>query len=166
MFVWCFCVQIENIFFTCVALHNIIHSFDGRDVWECGACWGGGDGLFEDDLDRNWARPLIRRKDGSMVPVADGEDFSRIGSIYFGPSVQVPAANRGAMRMNVKELVDLNTESDAGFSALQAKLVRNFQVRKSMRTVHWVRSSKVLGVEAEVQLPVHVEASSAGASES
>jgi hypothetical protein len=73
-----------------------------------------------------------------MTPVADGEDFSGMGRVFFSPHDAVADASLGAM--NVDKLVDVHTESDVGFSVLQGKLVRNFQVRKTLGNVHWLRS--------------------------
>lgn len=58
--------HIDDIFFTCVCLHNILHDWNGRDQWENGLHWGGADGLHEADSeeDINWARPRMRGDDG------------------------------------------------------------------------------------------------------
>ena len=33
--------DIDNLFFTCVGLHNMLHAWDRRNEWECGVKWGG-----------------------------------------------------------------------------------------------------------------------------
>ena len=53
-------VHVDNIFFTCCALHNQLHAWDQREQWENGMEWGAADGLFEDDPDPNYAKPTIR----------------------------------------------------------------------------------------------------------
>ena len=39
--------DIDNVFFTCCTIHNILHSFDGLDELEPDAQWAGGDGLHD-----------------------------------------------------------------------------------------------------------------------
>lgn len=75
--------DIDDVFFTCVALQNIIATWEGKDQWqERGVSWEKGDGLFEDnDEDQvNWARPSIYRN-GDWVQVMPGDDFSNIGRV-------------------------------------------------------------------------------------
>lgn len=108
--------------------------------------WGGADGLFEDDAHPNWARPLVRRADGQLRPVKDDEDFSGLGAVYLGPQqVFVPGA-MPATELSVDQLIELHTESEAGFLELQSKLVRHFKVRRSTRSVHWLRTASGLVV--------------------
>ena len=71
--------QVDNVVFTCVILHNMVHCFDGRDEWESGIEWGHADGNFdEDDEDTgNWGMPRIRGKDKVTREVLEDEDHSR-----------------------------------------------------------------------------------------
>ena len=48
--------DIDNIFFTCVGLHNMLHAWNGRNEWECGVKWGGNDGAF-DEAGEHWGLP-------------------------------------------------------------------------------------------------------------
>ena len=47
--------DIDNIFFTCCTLHNMLHQFDGMDQLEEGVQWTGEDGLHEPEV----AEPTI-----------------------------------------------------------------------------------------------------------
>lgn len=136
----------RDIFFTCVALHNMIHTHDGRHEWESGVEWGGRDGLFEDDEHEHWSRPTVLRANGVRSKVEEGEDFSRFGSVHFqhgvlppGDAAPVEAGSMG--NLDVDALVELHTESQDGFNDLQAKLVAHYDVRYKARTVEWLRSS-------------------------
>ena len=83
-------IEIDNLFFTCVGLHNMLHIWDGRDQWESGVEWGKEDGKFNDkDAGQFWDKPRVRRANGKMEHVEDGEDFSRCGKFYFSDS-QIP----------------------------------------------------------------------------
>ena len=39
--------DIDNMFFTCCTIHNILHSYDGLDELEADAQWAGDYGLHE-----------------------------------------------------------------------------------------------------------------------
>lgn len=39
--------DVDNMFFTCCTLHNMLHAFDGMDVLEADVEWGGRDGLHD-----------------------------------------------------------------------------------------------------------------------
>ena len=137
---------IDDMFFTCVALQNIIATWDGKDEWdEKGVCWGDIDGLFEgDDEDQvNWARPKVMR-DGEWVHVAAGADYSNIGRVALAPNQEVLWGEPGGVMptgaLDLKRLVDLHTETDSKFLDLQRKLVINFDVRQRSGDVHWLRS--------------------------
>lgn len=50
--------DIDNMFWTCIILHNMILTFDGRDrLWEDDVVWNGADGEHDDD--EEW--PVINR---------------------------------------------------------------------------------------------------------
>jgi hypothetical protein len=136
---------IDDLFFTCVALQNIIAKWEGKDQWaERGVSWDKADGLFEDDdIDqRNWARPKVFR-DGAWVKVNAGDDYSNIGRVVLAEDQQVVWADQGGAiptgPEDLQRLVDLHTESDKKFLDLQKKLVQNFRVRSAEGTVHWLR---------------------------
>ena len=81
-------VHVDNMFFTCCALHNQLRAWDQREQWENGMEWGAADGLFEDDPDPNYAKPTIRdvRARGlAAAPrrVESDDDFSSIGFMSF-----------------------------------------------------------------------------------
>jgi hypothetical protein len=138
--------DIDNLFLTCVALQNIISTWEGKDLWnERGVSWDKHDGLFDDDDDDqvNWARPRIFR-DGQWVKAQPGDDFSNIGRASFAENQQVLWGVSGASTptspAELKQLVELHTESDKKFLALQSKLVTNFNLRLRDGSVHWLRS--------------------------
>lgn len=42
--------RIDDLFFTCCILHNMIHAFDGREEWEVDVDWAGVDGRLDVSL--------------------------------------------------------------------------------------------------------------------
>ena len=136
---------IDDLFFTCIALHNIIARWDGKDQWaERGVSWEKADGHFEDDDadQQNWARPSILR-DGKWVKVSPSDDYSNIGRVALAENQRVLWAEPGSPmpmgEVDLKRLVDLHTESDANFRSLQSKLVKNFSVRDALGKIYWLR---------------------------
>jgi hypothetical protein len=52
--------NIDNMFFTCVILHNMILEFDGRDkLWEEDVDWNGVDG--DHFIEEDWPSPSVGR---------------------------------------------------------------------------------------------------------
>lgn len=138
--------DIDNVFFTCVALQNIIATWDGKDEWqERGVSWDKSDGQFEDtDEDQvNWARPKIFRN-GEWVNVKPGDDFSNIGRVGLARNQQVlwgePGGGIPSHDLDLQRLVELHTENDVKFRDLQKKLVKNFNVRARLGSNFWLRS--------------------------
>ena len=138
--------DIDNVFFTCVALQNIIATWDGKDEWQDrGVSWDKSDGEFEDtDEDQiNWARPTIFR-DGDWVKVKPRDDFSNIGRVGLSRNQQVlwgePGGGIPSCPLDLKRLVELHTETDVKFRELQKKLVKNFCVRAQLGNINWLRS--------------------------
>lgn len=140
--------HVDNLFFTCCALHNQLHAWDQRGEWENGMEWGAKDGLFDDDeVDANYAMPMIRdvRAGGSRATPRRAEasdDFSCIGLANFRSSVGVlfgsPATDPNELSLDT--LVSLHTESDGvGFDELQRKLVANFTWKKAHKQLNWMR---------------------------
>ena len=134
------------MFFTCVALQNIIAMWDGKDEWaEKGVSWDKKDGLFDDDDEDqvNWARPKVLRK-GQWVKVNPGEDYSSIGRVGFSQQHQVVWGEAdGPMPTgpdDLQQLVALHTETDVKFRALQTKLVKNYCERLKAKELYWMRS--------------------------
>lgn len=138
----------DNIFFTCCALHNQLHAWDQREQWENGMEWGAADGLFEDDPDPNYAKPTIRDVRARGLAAAPrqvdlDDDFSSIGFMSFDSSLGVllgtPVSDPSALDLD--SLVSLHTEIEgSGFEDLQTKLVANFAWKKAHNQIHWLRS--------------------------
>mmetsp|Transcript_25676 Transcript_25676/g.24534 ORF Transcript_25676/g.24534 Transcript_25676/m.24534 type:complete len:218 (+) Transcript_25676:1104-1757(+) len=132
--------DVDNMFFTCLGLHNMLHAWDGRNEWECGVKWGGKDGAF-DDAGEHWGLPQRKQADGSYVTVKEGDDYSRCGRIAFGDNQEPCMQNNFDMEgMDLTKLVELQTETDQKFHALQCKLVRNHLLRTNEATTAWMRS--------------------------
>jgi len=141
-------VHVDNIFFTCCALHNQLHAWDQREQWENGMEWGAADGLFEDDPDPNYAKPTIRDVRARGLAAAPrqvdlDDDFSSIGFMSFDSSLGVllgtPVSDPSALDLD--SLVSLHTEIEgSGFEDLQTKLVANFAWKKAHNQIHWLRS--------------------------
>ena len=136
--------KIDNVFFSCVALHNMIHVFDGRDVWEStDVDYSGVDGLFHDEEDAHWKRPKVRREGNTWEYVTPDEDHSTVGSFHFSDT-QAPSGVAGPTLgpVDISRLVDLQTETDEKFRALQAKLVTNYRLRRARDgPLPWLRSN-------------------------
>lgn len=133
--------HIDNMFLTCVGLHNMLHAWDRRDEWECGVKWGEKDGEF-DDAGMQWGMPKRKQADGSFVTVQEGDDFSRCGRLSFGDN-QVPVILQGNAdmgEMDFNRLIEMQTETDQKFRALQQKLVKNYALRLKQGTTAWLRS--------------------------
>jgi hypothetical protein len=143
--------DVDNIFFTCCALHNQLHQWDRRDEWENGMEWGTADGLFEEDTEPNYGTPMIRDVRERARPLrraAADEDFSAVGTLHFGNAtvalLGTPPVAAGAMDFNA--LVELHAENEgAGFAELQAKLVKNYAVQLKMGVRVWMRSGTLPG---------------------
>ena len=143
--------DVDNIFFTCCALHNQLHQWDRRDEWENGMEWGTADGLFEEDTEPNYGTPMIRDVRERARPLrraAADEDFSAVGTLHFGNAtvalLGTPPVAAGAMDFNA--LVELHAENEgSGFAELQAKLVKNYAVKLKMGVRVWMRSGTLPG---------------------
>jgi hypothetical protein len=127
---------IDDMFFTCVGLHNMLHLWDGRGEWEKGMSWEGVDGDHEDEEDPHWKRPRVRRHDGVWELCHAERDDSRLGSFEFG----VNALAVGEEHLSPLQLAMLYHENSAAFTALQQKLVANYRIRKEQGSVEWLRS--------------------------
>jgi hypothetical protein len=134
--------KIDDIFFTCVTLHNILHSFDGKDNWDAvNFEWNEDDSQFVDDADdaQYWGRPKVRRKNNEWEFARSAEDHSSVGSFFFGED-QVPVVGSPSVPISPERLVEIHTETGAGFRVLVAKLVKNYVLRYAQRSVVWLRS--------------------------
>ena len=134
--------HIDDLFFTCVALQNIIHDWDKehrlQTAWVVSADWGLGDGggalreppdgdfadeAGESEEARWWCRPTLTRvkagrvKAGQFIPEAT-DDFSSCGTL--STTVTSWDAFKGSI-----EIAAPQGES-ARFDAKQAKLVTHF----------------------------------------
>ncbi|CAN0346673.1 unnamed protein product [Ectocarpus sp. 12 AP-2014] len=68
---------IDNIFFTCIILHNMLLAYDGIELLEPDCDWAGADG----DLDKNIEHPVVRMSapthEDAVVECDDGFDALR-----------------------------------------------------------------------------------------
>jgi hypothetical protein len=125
--------KIDDVFFTCVALHNMLHDWDDRTFNFAGA-----DGLFVDEEDPAWKRPKVRRANNTWEYARSGEDHSTVGSFFFSDE-QVPSYGDVGADVEVGRLVELATEKDTGFRQLQKKLVLNYKIRLEEGSVACLR---------------------------
>ena len=137
--------EIDNMFLTCIGLHNMLHIWDGRDQWECGVEWGGTHGKFSDgDGGEFWGRPRVKRSNGLMEYVKDEEDFSKFGRFYFSDNqVPIVLSNfdlRSIDDIDIEKLVERHTERDSEFYALQSKLVKHHSIQRKTGKIRWLRS--------------------------
>jgi hypothetical protein len=99
--------SIDNMFFTCCILHNMILSHDGLDR-RCN--WLEEDGTHE----ANHVFNKFRRRVRSTIRVNANTDFSRVGSDAFAPNT-VPVHMRGV------------AEVETTHSELKHKLIEHFR---------------------------------------
>ena len=134
--------QIDNTFFTCVALQNIIHDWDKElnllTAWEVDADWEGAEGQFADEAgaaeeSRLWCRPKLKRtkkRRSRFVPSAT-EDFSSCG-VLSSPITKWDMASSLQRPPPSGE--------GASYVAKQAKLVKHFAIARASGDVAWLRS--------------------------
>ena len=136
--------QVDNLVLTCFGLHNMLHVWDERDVWEAGVKWGAEDGFFDSDGGQYWGKPKVRRDNGQMEYVTEKEDFSRCGLMSFATNqvhfVEENVESINIANIDILKLVERHTERDSDFYDLQKKLVTNFKVQKNALRTGWLRS--------------------------
>lgn len=110
---------IDNMFFTCCVLHNMLLACDGLDVrWEKNAQWAGQGGLHDhDDLDI--FRKLTKR-------VKENSDFAR----------------EGINQLNIRGNADyLNGEEEieSTHSSLKKNLINHFNYQYKHGRIEWLK---------------------------
>lgn len=100
---------IDNIFFTCCILHNMLHTFDGMDVFEENVDWAGSAGLHN-----AWEHDPLT-------------DFTSVGS-RGGLSTEDGADAR------YRETIERHPEH----AELKRQLIESFAYRKSHNDVTWL----------------------------
>ena len=128
--------KIDNVMFTCVALHNMLLEWDcafGKLMsWEVEAGWGNftdEDGADEGDA-RLWCRPkLVRQKRGYFIPDPE-DDFSSCGSL------SIPIGAGVALGANTPPAPD----EESAYYELHAKLVAHHAHSRAAHAVGWLRS--------------------------
>jgi len=131
--------KVDNVFFTCVALQNIIQDWDKRTreltSWEVDADWTGSGGLFEDEEDgddaRLWCRPKLRRanKVNEFFVPNPTDDFSDFG----GSSIPIGATRS----LGRSEPTSGETQR---YVAKQRMLVQHHTYARAAHAVQWLRS--------------------------
>ena len=130
--------DIDNAFFTCVALQNILPEWDKTQgfftTWEVDAAWlhfDDEDGTTEDGM--FWCRPKLQRTKraggGTFVPSAT-EDFSSFGAL--GTAHNSPVLQSSLM--NPPPVGEA-----ARYQAKQRALVTHFEHARAAGAVHWLR---------------------------
>ena len=95
----------------------------------------------EEETDEFWLWPVRRCADGTTIPIPEIDDFSGMGNVRFQrPTIVNPtedaAVTTGLTKRRLDELVELYTESDAGYRKLQNQLVTHFKYRKTIERTH------------------------------
>lgn len=124
--------QIDNMFFTCVGLQNMLHDWDEHDTFANGMSWANRHGDFE-DLGEHWGVPTYKG-----MPVTADADYSRFGKFHFSEEQEVHFGEE-VEELSVDELVTLQTERDASFYDLQTRLVISYKEQLKRGNVFWVR---------------------------
>jgi hypothetical protein len=137
--------NIDDAFFTCVAVQNILHDWDKETgmltSWEVDAAWGddgtGSGGHFVDEEGdgaeaRLWCRPKLRR--------------ARKVTDLFTPQATDDFSDFGAASMPIGAAREIGDRKQPGpgekqrYAAKQAKLVKHFSYAKQGGSVSWLRS--------------------------
>ena len=132
-------VHVDNTFFTCVALQNILHDWDkvanNLTTWEVTMEWNTSFGNFADEPGeseeaRHWCRPTLLRtkKKGGVFKVSATDDFSECGLSSFPVNVQ-RVIGQGDQKP------DTPGEKER-YHQKQALLVKHF----SLASKHWLLS--------------------------
>ena len=121
------------MFFTCVALQNMIQNWDRETgqlrTWEVDA----DDGSFDDGdgSDRFWFRPRLRKKGkfNEYFTPKPNDDFSEFGTSSFPVGVE-----RGLFSQ------EPGAGEKARYAEKQKKLVAHFKHASAAHEVQWLRS--------------------------
>lgn len=115
-------VVIDNMFFTCCILHNVLLSLDGLDVrWEKGINWQGqyGDHDAED-------MPSIFRRHRLRVAATTKTDYSLIG-------INAVANNYAIVHGDIAE------EIEETHGTLKVKLIKHFCYKYRRHEIRWLK---------------------------
>ena len=114
---------IDNMFFTCCILHNILLTVDGYDVrWENGVNWEGQDGNHEAD-----EMSSIFKRHRNRVAASITTDFSSIG-------INAVANNYRIVHGDNDE-----EEVEETHSSLKTKLIEHFCYKFRNREIRWLK---------------------------
>ena len=119
---------IDNIFFTCAILHNMLLESDAATLaWEADVDWAGVDGLHEqagaeDRMDDAAANAPVRVGRMEVLPT---DDFSFVGGDSIAPE---------------------GVEVEANHDGLRAKLVRHFAVQAKNNALQWPKTRRSMTV--------------------
>ena len=126
--------KIDNVMFTCVALHNMLLDWDfgtGRLLsWEVEPGWGEFEGEADGDEDeeRLWCAPkLMRQKRGTFV-AQPGDDFSDCGVLSVPIGAEFELGGGGG------------EPEEGGYWELHAKPVKHHAELRAAHAVGWLRS--------------------------
>ena len=157
--------RIDNLFLTCVALHNIIHVWDtelrNTRGWEVNTSSAYDlnldddadgnpptDGMFQDEVEGGgeddgqskwWCRPELRTTGGLYEQAAEWTDFSGRGTMSF------PLSPDGTPieRQLDAPFTPFLSESPAEFRKLQQQLVNHYSYHRSQSGSTWLRSDSL-----------------------
>ena len=111
--------DIDNMFFTCCIIHNMLLSYDHLDDrWEKNANWSGQGGLHDEDDLNIFHRHLIR--------VRGNSDYADAG------------INRLNERGNL-DYLDGEEEVENTHSSLKTKLIKHFVYQYHSGNVQWLQ---------------------------
>lgn len=115
---------IDNVFYTCSILHNMLMEYDGlHKEWCAGVQYDGLDGYHDtEDMRRIFGRLHVNKK----------TDLSRVGHI------RNSSANAACNNADEDAEPD-DTEYDASFEFLNSALIEHFDVVSSENGIKWPR---------------------------
>jgi hypothetical protein len=135
--------NIDDMFFTCVGLQNMIHLWNKETSevthWEVDTDFEGAGGDFADDTEgdddaRLWCRPRLRRAKGHKA-----------GATYFDaePTDDFSGFGKASMPCDVQRFLfsePIGPGEKERHDVKQAKLVEHFKYACAAGVVHWLRS--------------------------
>lgn len=133
--------EIDNMFATCVILHNMLLRNDGLDnLWEKGVRWDYEDGqLIENDEEWELSAVLSSRIDNELRTISNPNHNAMMYQCYHNHQLQlvnVRRNKRGLPPLDIEDVEENIPNSD--FHNMRRKLVNHFSYQLKNKKVEWI----------------------------